>query len=589
MCGFIGTYGFIPNEKLKRLSLESLKFRGPDKENSYINDNLWIGFKRLAINDLSDKGLQPFVSEDDNTIIVFNGEIYNYISLKNELIQDGIKLKSSCDGEILISLFNKYQKKFFEKIYGMYSIVVYDKKNQEVVLARDHVGMKPLYFYYQNKKLIFSSNLEAIKIVLKEFNYHLEIDGNSLACSLSLGYVPAPQTIYKSISSVEPSKFVVIKQNNLSSFKHWNPSLNDEIEFNYEEFEYLLTKIVKEHTLSDVPVSLLLSSGADSTSLGYFLNKLNTHTTAINLDFENKIGFSEKEQAEKISNFFGFDFNYFTIKQDDVFKNCEDAHSKSYNPNLYSALVTYFKLSESVSKNYKVCLGGDGGDELFGGYNWYESSPNFKQKLKELLLNKKYGEYKRFSKKSFFHNHAAKVFPRFLPYEINKLLNIDINFDDEAMISRLQNNFINGVDETKATRYMDLITFTSNSICQKIDNMSMNFSLEVRCPFLDRRLIEYVFKLKNFNYNCSEKFILKKILKNNLSDELRSNKKFGFSMKGLDKVENSKIIDKIKSLYFYNDYIDHNYFNKLISQKRGFFKEKLWAILFLSYWYEENK
>ena len=100
MCGFIGTYGFIPNEKLKRLSLESLKFRGPDKENSYINDNLWIGFKRLAINDLSDKGLQPFVSEDDNTIIVFNGEIYNYISLKNELIQDGIKLKSSCDGEI---------------------------------------------------------------------------------------------------------------------------------------------------------------------------------------------------------------------------------------------------------------------------------------------------------------------------------------------------------------------------------------------------------------------------------------------------------------------------------------------------------
>ena len=302
MCGFIGTYGFIPNEKLKKLSLQSLKFRGPDKENSYIKNNLWIGFKRLAINDLSDKGLQPFVSEDDNIVIVFNGEIYNYLNLKDELKQDGIRLKSSCDGEVLLSLFKKYKKKFFEKIYGMYSIVVYDKKNQEVILARDHVGMKPLYFYYQNKKLIFSSNLEAIKIILKEFNRNLEIDESSLALSLSLGYVPPPKTIYKSISSVEPSKFVVLKQSNLSSFRHWSPNLNNDVEFDYEEFEYLLTNVVKEHTLSDVPISLLLSSGKDSTILGYFLNKLKISTTAINLDFEKKLNFLKKHKQKKFLN-----------------------------------------------------------------------------------------------------------------------------------------------------------------------------------------------------------------------------------------------------------------------------------------------
>ena len=157
------------------------------------------------------------------------------------------------------------------------------------------------------------------------------------------------------------------------------------------------------------------------------------------------------------------------------------------------------------------------------------------------------------------------------------------------MTYNFQKKFINGVDKNKAVRYMDLLTFTSNSICQKIDNMSMNFSLEVRCPFLDRRLIEYIFKLKNFDQYGSEKFIPKKILKNNLNYDFTSKKKYGFSMKGLDKVQNSKIIEQIKSLNFYRDYIDHNYFNKLISQKTGFFKEKLWAVLFLSYWYEKNK
>ena len=121
MCGFIGTYGFIPYETLKKLSLQSLKFRGPDKENSYIKNNLWIGFKRLAINDLSDKGLQPFVSEDDNIVIVFNGEIYNYLNLKDELKQDGIRLKSSCDGEVLLSLFKKYKKIFEKNIWNVFN------------------------------------------------------------------------------------------------------------------------------------------------------------------------------------------------------------------------------------------------------------------------------------------------------------------------------------------------------------------------------------------------------------------------------------------------------------------------------------
>ena len=607
MCGIAGIIT-IKNSKIDSTVVEnvkrSLEHRGPDhSSHHFIKESVCLIHTRLSIIDLNDRSNQPFQSNDERYTIVFNGEIYNYKELRKELETKGHKFITNGDTEVLLQGYIEYEEKILNKLRGQFAFVIYDKITNELFMARDRIGIKPLYYSVNDNWIIFGSEIKAIELSkLIEF----EPDIDSYLAYLRHLCVPADSTGNKNIKKLEPGQFIRIDKNGKISKKiYWDPftfSVNHDLnEKNVvEELDRLLNESVEYRKVSDVEVGLFLSGGIDSSLLGKLMKKnSDSPLKAFNVDFEENFeGYKgELKEARFASSEIGINLNEEKINFDN-FKEIFDNYAY-YQDDLVGdevGIPLYFLGKNARSNGIKVVQVGEGADELFYGYEHW---------LRYIKLNKYIKPLTR-SRSDFlnFSNHRMNLASNILfnrtsfsggaigfnLVEINKLINGGIPSDSELinLVDNKWDSYFASKDST-LTKWMTLIDLNvrlPELLLMRMDKLVMQSAVEARVPFLDHKLVEYVLTIpENILFNKSTtKPLLKKIADNHLPNEIVNRKKQGF------RAPVGEWIKKDQD-YFYESIKEFNSLVDLFNKKeldkvlQGNDYQRKWYLLNLSNWH----
>ncbi len=563
MCGIIGLTGTRYNTDRFRDIVKILSHRGPDGNGQMIFDNMtFLGHTRLSVIDLSTAGNQPMSNEDDTLWLVYNGEIYNFKELRSDLEKHGHRFKSECDAEVILHLYEEKGHECVEYLNGMFAFAVYDKKKQQIFLARDRLGIKPLYYSHVNGSFVFSSEIKAIlatDIVPKNVNWQAIYD------YFSFLYVPCPHTAFEGIKQLPPAHFLVfdLDRKNYDLKCYWTPYGNDrKREYshgNYTELKDELRALVKESVnlqlVSDVPLGVFLSGGIDSSILAAIASencseRLKTFTVVF--EGEGIGAHDDREYALTMSRFLNTEHREITVDISDPEKlfdliNCFD--QPYANPTFYLSYL----ISRETKKHVTVALSGAGGDELFGGYPRY----------KVLQYSKMLSLMPDFFGKAV--SNAANIVPENPDNPLARrvklfLRGIGQDFDEQYLrwtyyfsdedkkdllssqlakkeMFRPSTNIISRYlsefpckDVLNQVQYVDIKTFLLDNILEYSDKTSMAVGLETRVPFLDHRIAELSFRIpQKFKINRAEsKFILKDAFKETLPDTIYKGPKRGF-------------------------------------------------------------
>ena len=584
MCGISGFFtneidSTIFSDSLRKMS-KKLEHRGPDDCGIWFDENIGVALahQRLSIVDLSIAGRQPMGSHCGRYLLTFNGEIYNHLSIRKE-IKDSIKWKSHSDTETLINAISIFGiETTLKKITGMFSFALWDKKNRQLTLARDRVGEKPLYYGFFKDTLLFASELKAINAFP---NYSPTIDREALYLYMKYGYVPAPYSMYKNIYKLLPGTYLTfskkdLKQNSMPDEKKYWSLDNNSLEqmgklYKISEneaidlLEELLKKSISEQLLGDVPIGVFLSGGLDSTSIVSLIQSQSLKPIqTFNVGF-NESEYDESSRASAISEYIG------TIHHKIILSPSEALEVIPSLPTLYdepfsdiSQIPTYL-ISKFASKYVKVALSGDGGDELFCGYNRHILCPKIWSILKKipLPLRNLIANFIQLIPPSNWENfyYFVKLFlPKYLKLnspslkfeKFSKILNSKTLFDVYLCLINVwdeSEEIVLGHKETKSRKYLELnnlyiknphhqimlwdsIGYLPNDILVKVDRAAMGCSLETRMPLLDHRIIEFAWSLPISMKlrNNKTKWILKEVMKHYLPQELIDGHKTGFSV-----------------------------------------------------------
>jgi asparagine synthase (glutamine-hydrolysing) len=563
MCGICGIYNFN-GQVVNKVSLEkmnhTLVHRGPDGEGYYFEKNIGLGHRRLSIIDL-EGGKQPMGNEDGSIQVVFNGEIYNFLELKKELKAKGYRFRTRSDTETIIYGYEEWGEDFVQKLRGMFAIVLWDSRKQKLLLIRDRIGKKPLYYYLGKDRILFASEIKAL---LMDKSIPKEIDPIALDSYLSFGYVPSPLSIIKSIRKLPPAHIAVCRSGDFWVQQYWHLDMESEAsprseEEVLEELRILFNEAVRLRLISDVPLGAFLSGGVDSSAVVASMAGLmkNESIKTATIGFSDK-RFDEIEYARVVADQYKTDHTEFVVKADalevldDIVWHLDEPFADA------SAIPTYY-VSKMARQKVTVALSGDGGDETFAGYinryymNRFEDSirrklPGF---LKHNILGPMGEIYPKadflprpFRLKRFLSN-LSHTFEQayfrdmsfyFLPEMKEKLYRPDFKsaikgFDAFNILGdhfKLNQNS----DITTRAQYVDIKSYLPEDILVKVDRMSMAHSLEVRAPILDHKLIEYVGSLpSNLKLKGKEsKYIFKKMLEDRLPPNILYRKKQGFSI-----------------------------------------------------------
>jgi asparagine synthase (glutamine-hydrolysing) len=520
MCGIFGCGNFRSSQVEKaREALHTLSHRGPDQWNEYINDKVYIGHRRLSIIDLSENGRQPMTNADKSVWITVNGEIYNFRELRAQL-QNKYPFQSKSDSEVILHGYTEWGiQGLLDRIDGMFSIQIYDKKQQKIFLARDRVGIKPLYYSVDDGQLVWASELKSLRMFKGEEN--LEIDYTAVYDFLTYQYVPAPKSLFKKIYKLEPAHVIQydLPSGDFTNQCYWklDPAEQHVNESEAEREIYrLLKKSVSEQMVSDVPVGFFLSGGMDSSTVVALAREANKNINTFTIGFD-KDPDNETRYAEIVANH--FQTNHTTRQLDGaqtatLFPRIKEWYDEPFAD--ISCFPTY--LVSSVSREAAtVVLTGDGGDELFGGYKWYTAFRLLKKYnlralrfLRPLLSTIMYkpGVMGRLSKKlEWLLLNDFELYTRLMggllhaeKASLRKAWNIPDTYDDYWYFRK---HYRKDLSIVKRLQFLDFHTYLPDDILTKVDRVSMSVSLECRVPFLSRELIEYVFSLP-------EKIVLKK-------------------------------------------------------------------------------
>lgn len=549
MCGILG---FVTKNKCDlstwlTSAIDSLKHRGPDDQGQWINKelNIGMGHTRLSIFDLSSSGRQPMSSFSERFIITFNGEIYNFIEIRKKLINLGIKFKSDTDTEVFVNAFEIWGEKCLSMFIGMFAAAIFDNKLKKLYLLRDIAGEKPLYFFKSEDVFLFSSELQALfkcPLVDKKISIF------NLTHYFHYRVSPSSNTLIENIHKVNPGSILEINTDNLSLKSNYfyklpdnSESINLDQQEQENELEKLLLSSVENQLRADVPVAVLLSGGVDSSLIASFaaqkLNKVSTFTVS----FPNNPQHDESAHAKKISNYLGTNHEVVNAQSPSI-DLLQKLVSTYDDPIADSSMIPTFMISEVISKQFKVALGGDGADELFGGYHLYSRlpkilnlnklTPNFVGELiKDICNFLPYGvkgiNYLTLLSTDLYENPTA---PRFSINKNNsyKLINKSFQNKYQNRISNQNFSFISDL----AMRY-DFQNYLPGDILIKVDRASMAHGLEIRSPFLDRRVVDFAFGKLSLDAKVSgnqKKIILKNILKRRIPINFNYYRKQGFSV-----------------------------------------------------------
>lgn len=550
MCGIFGFTNFKKQDLEKaRKSLHALHHRGPDQWNDYKDDNIYIGHQRLSILDLSEHGKQPMISPDGNIIITVNGEVYNFLKLKEEL-KYKYEFKSTSDSEVILFGYIEWGiDKLLKKIDGMYAFTIYDKNENSLLICRDRVGIKPLYFSSINNQIAWASELKA----LQEFydKSILEYDYTAFYDFLTYRYVPTPKTMYKKIYKLEPAHYlkVDIQSNTFEKVKYWELTIRecaDDIETAKSKIYNMVKKSVDEQMVADVPVGFFLSGGMDSSTVVALASENHNDINTFSIGFTDK-SHDETHFAEMIADKYNTKHHKKILDEKttkDMFYKIKEWYDEPFDD---TSCFPTFLVSEFAKKDSTVVLTGDGGDEVFGGYNWYKRFENLSKYnisilgfVKNILkpmkkYNNLFGKISRRIELQFLLSDLeiyTKIMGGMLKDEkikYKKLWNIDEKYDDYWYFRKF---YKKDLDVYTRVQYLDFHTYLHDDILTKVDRVSMAVSLECRVPFLSKELIEYSFSLRKDVriYNNELKGIMKEAFKNNLPIEIIERDKKGFSI-----------------------------------------------------------
>ena len=607
MCGIIGISSNkeINVEKFIEMR-DTLKHRGPDDKGLYIykDKKIALGHRRLSIIDLSINGKQPMCNEDRTIWITFNGEIYNFQEIRAKLINYGHEFTSKTDTEVIIHGYEEWGINVIDRLNGMFAFGIWDENEQLLFLARDRVGIKPLYYYYSKDRFIFSSEIKAI---LKDNTIPRLINPDGLKYFFMNAYIPAPYSIWKNIYKLPAGHYLIFKNNKIKINKYWELKLGNKIEKEEKCLDLIknfLKRSIELRFISDVPVGILLSGGIDSSIVTALGSEIKENLSSFSIGFE-KEEFSELRYAKMVAKKFKINSSQEILKPEMMNELLNKVLYYFDEPLGVSSIFPTLLLMKMASQHTKVALSGDGGDEIFGGYNWYTTYLDlskykiFSKFIKPInkLVNRIFREnnnqlLNRIKRKLSYLSldnyelYRKLTTPRFSEEDLNSLFSNKLKLNTDKF-NIMKDRAKAGLKDIKDLQLYDFYTFLVDCILVKVDRASMAYSLEVRVPFLDHTFIEYVMGLSsNLVFKNSEKkYLLKKVAEEILPYEIiyRSKKGFSAPLSELGFIkDNVQILEDAKSVE--DGLFDEHYVKNLIQEKdnKG---GKMWLLILFELWY----
>jgi len=606
MCGFCGFTGNIysdENNTIINNMMNKIVHRGPDSSGVHSDDNITLGFRRLSIIGLGD-GAQPMYNEDKTLVIVFNGEIYNYQSLKEDLLKKGHIFSSHADTEVLIHLYEEHGEKMLDYIRGMFSFVIYDLKNESLFAARDFFGIKPFYYGLFNGTLIFGSE---IKSFMEYPDFKKEVNQEALENYLTFQYSVLPETFFKGVYKLMPAHYLIYKDGEVTTKRYWEAKFEADNQKSLQEtisdIDNVLQDSIKHHKISDVDVGSFLSSGVDSSYVA--ANFKGEKTFTVGFDYDD---YNEVEYAKTLSKDIGITNHSKVISTKEYWDAISKVQYHMDEPLADPSAIALYFVSQLASSHVKVALSGEGADELFGGYNIYKEPLDLKI-LTDLPtgVRKALGSTARkvpfnVKGKNFFIRGSKTLEERFIgnarmfgDKDRREILKSPVNTIKVRDITNPYYEKVKGLDDITRMQYIDLHLWMVGDILLKADKMSMAHSLEVRVPYLDKEVFKVASKVPtNFRVNKNgTKYAFRMASKKYLKDAVAQKRKLGFPVPIRIWLKEDEYYNRVKSAfesegaktYFKTDKIlslldDHKAGNEDNSRK-------IWTIYMFLVWYEE--
>ena len=623
MCGFVGYVvrgsQLVKNPSLLTDAIETIHHRGPDNTGVWTSEDgqIALAHKRLSILDLSERSNQPFQDEHNNLITIFNGEIYNYLALRDDLVLLGHSFSTTSDTEVISKGYAEWGSDIFCKLEGMFAIAIIDNQKNKIFLARDRAGEKPLFYSIKDKIFSFASE---IKPLLKLNFVNNDIDYGSLHHLFNRGYSPSSKSIYSEIDKLDAAEFlefnVVNSQWSIEKFWDLEEKIIKERNFYTTDENYLVKKLenlleasIDKQLHADVPVGMLLSGGVDSSIMVALASRNHKNLSTFNVAFNDYSEFDESYYARLIAK--NFQCNHHEIESSKIDPSIFEKLSHYYDEPIFdTSMIPSFLLSDAVSKHSKVAIGGDGGDELFGGYPHYNkflqmdknfsSIPHFlRASISSFMQSSLPIGMKGRKSLEFFGVDFKKNYPNIAEFynsqEIIKIFNKKILPPD---FKKYKENYsiLPVEDIILSSTFYDFSNYLKSDLLVKVDRASMGNSLEIRSPFLDKKIIEFAFLEVPSNLKVStkqRKILLKILAKKILPKNFDYERKQGFSIP-----INNFLMDPAWSDYFYQKVSDSDagifnkeYIFKLLkaSGKIRNNGERIAALIFFMCWVEKFK
>ncbi len=600
MCGIAG---IITKDKNKKKIIENMSkriiHRGPDGEGYFFDKDVALAHRRLSIIDLS-TGNQPMFNEDESVVVVFNGEIYNYLELKDELKKLGHKFKTKSDTEVLVHGYEEWKTDLPKHLRGMFAFAIYDRNNEELFLSRDNFGIKPLYYAYMNGTFMFASEVKAFLDVpdfKKEFNEDI------LKAYLEFSFVPTTETFFKGVYRIEAGTSLIFKNKEIKinryfklDFKEGKNSFDKAV----DDIDKIMNDSVKHHLLSDVEVGSFLSSGVDSSYIVSLAKPQKTYTVGYDIPKYDEIKYA-KDLAEKLN----IENKSKVITKEEYIKELPKILYHLDEPTSDPAAISLYFVAKLASKDVKVVLSGEGADEFFGGYNYYREEVDMKF----------------YNKIPYCIRHAigsiAKLFPEMYGFNFlvrrgekleNSYIGVNRNFSEKMAKKVLKKNYpLKGIDVARKTykefenysnidkmQAIDINFWLMKDILLKADRMTMASSLEGRVPFIDKEVFKVASSLP-FDYKVTKentKVALREASKKVIPTEAYKKKKLGFPVPIREWMKDSDVSKEIKDTFaseVANKYFNVSVINKLLDDhvkgKKDNYR-KVWTIYCFIKWYQ---
>jgi asparagine synthase (glutamine-hydrolysing) len=620
MCGIVG---ILAQQQIQKTEisgmLQAVSHRGPDAQEIFVSENetAALGHARLSIIDLSSEASQPMTSADQRYSIIFNGEIYNFQSLRKEIEKSdpSFRFRTQSDTEVLLEGFVRWGAAICSRLEGMFAFAILDKQKNEMFLCRDRIGKKPLFYFHHNGHFIFASEIKALlkHPVVQE---NKSINKLALSIFLHLGYIPEPYTAFNSIRKFPAGHYAYVDANLKSEFKqYWSlrdftkPSLKSDNTVNVKsKLTDLLYQAVEKRLISDVPLGAFLSGGTDSSLVVAIASKLKKDPLkTFTIGFREQT-FDQSDYARKVAKKLNTDHHEFILREEDSVALLEDYLKHFDEPFADTSAIPTMLVSKLAKKAVSVALTGDGGDELFLGYGAYDWANRLATAWSNFIPETVIRSLRKFGSEKLKRGSYlfSKPDPELLRSHI--FSQTQVLFSNEELARKLLlnsngNNFFSYIDlpeklsPSEQQAIFDLQYYLKDDLLVKVDRASMFYALECRCPLLDHHVIEFALSL-DFRYKkkgLERKWILKEILRDYLPDELIYRPKWGFSipLSRWMKHELSYLMDQYLSEDVIRNagMVDYDFVKKLKTSflsGEEFLYNRLWVLIVLHKWLCEN-